>query len=167
MEIKEIKNFLPLEEFKAIQNLILDLEFPWRIRNNMSKVDNNIYFTHSFFNNNSINSNYFSSFITPILNKLNCKAIIEIRTNMILNKIFDKSGWHIDHQMLKEKKDHTTAILYLNTCNGGTELRIKNKVKFIKAEENKIIIFSSKIFHRAITSTDADKRYIINFNYFE
>jgi hypothetical protein len=167
MEIKEIKNFLPLEEFKAIQNLILDLEFPWRIRNTMSKVDNNIYFTHSFFNNNSINSNYFSSFITPILNKLNCKAIIEIRANMVLNKIFDKSGWHIDHQILEEEKDHTTAILYLNTCNGGTELRIKNKINFIEAEENKIIIFSSKTFHRAITSTDADKRYIINFNYFE
>jgi hypothetical protein len=164
--MKEIKNFLPKEEFKEIQNVIFNNEFPWRIRNAMTKLDSNIYFTHSFFNNNSINSNYFSSFINSILKKLNCKAIIEIRANMVLNKIFDKGGWHVDHQTLKEEKDHTTAILYLNTCNGGTELRIKNKVKFIKAEENKIIIFSSKTFHRAITSTDADKRYIINFNYF-
>jgi hypothetical protein len=67
--------------------------------------------------------------------------------------------------MKEEMNEHTTAILYLNTCNGGTELKIKEKIKFIKAEENKIVIFPSKTLHRAVTSTDADKRYIINFNY--
>jgi len=164
--MKEIKNFLAVEDFKKLKDLILDVDFPWRIRKFMTDIDNNIYFTHSFFYNHLINSNFFDEFIVPILKKLNCKSPVEIRANMFLNKLFEKSGWHVDHEILKkEMNEHTTAILYLNTCNGGTEFKIKEKVKFIKAEENKIVIFSSKIFHRAVTSTDVDERYIINFNY--
>ena len=64
-------------------------------------------------------------------------------------------------------KSSKTAILYLNTCNGGTEIKIDNKIEFIKAEENKILIFDSDIEHRGLVSTDADFRYILNFNYFE
>jgi hypothetical protein len=80
---------------------------------------------------------------------------------MFLNKIFNKSGWHSDYNL-----NNTTAILYLNTCNGGTELKIKKEIKFIKAEENKLLIFPSKTIHRASTSSDTDIRYILNLNYF-
>jgi hypothetical protein len=159
--MKEIKNFLSIEEFEKLQNLILDLEFPWRIRNSMTNLDKNIYFTFSFFNEGESTSEFYRPFIKPILKKLNCKAVIQVKANMILNKLFDKSGWHTDYNF-----NNTTAIFYLNNCNGGTEFKIKNKIKFVKAEENKILIFDSNIEHRARTSTDVDKRYIINFNYF-
>jgi hypothetical protein len=159
--MKIIKNFLPLNEFKTIQNLIFDLDFPWRIRNYMSPVDKNIYFTYSFFNNFTSTSDLYPKYIVPILKKLNCLAPIQVRTNLFLNKTFDKSGWHTDYEY-----DSSTAILYLNTCNGGTEFKIKNKIKFVNAEENKIVIFPAKTEHRACNSTDAEKRYIININYF-
>jgi hypothetical protein len=159
--MKEIKNFLPIEQFKKLQNLILNLDFPWRIRESMSSNDNNINFTYSFFNENKINSELYNEYIIPILIKLKCNAPIQIRANLSLNKFFNKSGWHIDYNL-----NNTTAILYMNTCNGGTEFKINEKIKSIIAEENKIVIFSSKIEHRASTSTDVDRRYIINFNYF-
>ena len=41
--MKEIKNFLPIEDFKKLQNLILHLDFPWRIRESMTDLDKNIY----------------------------------------------------------------------------------------------------------------------------
>lgn len=160
-EIKEIKNFLTFEDFKKLQDSILDIDFPWRKRESMTNTDNNIYFSHSFFNDGLINSEFYITFIKPILNKLNCKAVIEVRANMFLNKLFTKSGWHIDYDY-----NNTSSILYLNTCNGGTELKINNKVQFIKAEENKMLIFPSKTYHRVCSSTDSDKRFIINFNYF-
>jgi hypothetical protein len=164
--MKEIKNFLPKEQFKQLQSLIFDNNFPWRIRNEMVLGDKNMFFGHIFYQHLQPRSEYYYSHIIPILEKLNCKAVVEIRTNMVINKLFDKSGWHVDHKIFDKKmSEHTTAILYLNTCNGGTELKIKEKIKFIKAEENKIVIFPSKTLHRAVTSTDADKRYIINFNY--
>jgi len=159
--MKEIKNFLTKEDFTKLYNLVTDLEFPWRIRNKMTPNDTNCYFTYSFYNDFQHTSEYYFNYIVPILKKLNCKAPIQIRSNMVINKLFEKSGWHTDYPY-----DSTTAILYLNTCNGGTEFKINNKVKFINAEENKIVIFRSNTEHRACTSTDNDKRYIINFNYF-
>ena len=108
----------------------------------------------------SVKPRFFETLI-PILSKLNCKAPIQIRSNMFINKLFEKSGWHTDYTY-----DSTTAILYLNTCDGGTELKINNEIKFINAEENKIVIFPSNTEHRACTSTNSNKRYIINFNYF-
>jgi hypothetical protein len=160
--MKEIKNFLPYEQFKELQNLILNIDFPWRIRETMTNEDENIYFTHSFFNKKIINSDLlYINYIIPILNKLNAIAPIEIRANMVLNKIYDKSGWHTDYDF-----NSFTAILYLNNCDGGTELKIEDKIKFIKSEENKILIFNSKIIHRGISSNKNDKKYIINFNYF-
>ena len=88
-------------------------------------------------------------------------APIQVRANMFLNKIFDRSGWHIDYN-----SNNTTAILYLNDCDGGTELKINNKIEFVKAEKNKLLTFPSNTTHRARTSTDVDRRYIMNFNYF-
>jgi len=156
-----IKNFLPKDQFKQIKDIILNDDFPWRIRNSMTDTDKNIYFTYGFFNNYKINSELYIPHIIPILEKLNVIAPIQVRANLILNKIFKKSGWHIDY-----KYDSTTAILYLTTCNGGTEFKINNEIKFIQAEENKIVIFPAKTQHRGCTSTDAERRYIINFNYF-
>jgi len=155
------ENFLEINQFKKLQNLILDLDFPWRVRNSMTDQDNNIYFTYCFFNQNKVTSELYNEFIIPILEKLKCNAPIQIRANMVINKYFDKSGWHTDYNF-----KNNTAILYLNNCDGGTEFKINNKIKFIKAEENKIIIFPSNIEHRGCTSSDVDKRYIINFNYF-
>jgi hypothetical protein len=157
----EHKNFLPKKNFTQLYELITNDDFPWRIRNRMTYDDNNYYFTYSFYNNFCNNSEYYFNYIIPILKELNCKAPIEIRANMVINKLFEKSGWHTDNNY-----ESTTAILYLNTCNGGTEFKINNKIKFINAEANKIIIFPSSTEHRGCTSTDIDRRHIINFNYF-
>jgi hypothetical protein len=159
--LTEYKNFLPKENFIQLHQLISNNDFPWRIRNEMTPDDSNFYFTYNFYNNFYHSSEYYFNYIIPILARLNCKAPIEIRSNMVINKLFEKSGWHTDY-----KYKSTTAILYLNTCNGGTEFKINNEIKFINAEENKIVIFPSSIEHRACTSTDSNKRYIINFNYF-
>tara|TARA_R110000787_G_C13429912_1_gene445500 strand:- start:1807 stop:2286 length:480 start_codon:yes stop_codon:yes gene_type:complete len=159
--MKVIKNFLPENQFKEIKDTILNNDFPWRIRNSMTDTDKNIYFTHSFFNDHVITSELYQPQIFPILKKLNSLAPIQIRANLILNKLFNKSGWHIDYNY-----DSTTAILYLNTCDGGTEFKIHDKIKFVYSEENKIVIFPAKTQHRGVTSTDSERRYVVNFNYF-
>jgi hypothetical protein len=159
--VKVINNFLPKNQFEEIKSTILDRDFPWRIRNNMTDTDKNIYFTYGFFNEYVPTSDLYESHIVPILKKLNFLAPVQVRANLILNKLFDKSGWHVDYHY-----NSTTAILYLNTCNGGTEFKINNEIKFVNAEENKIVIFPAKTEHRGCTSTDSERRYIINFNYF-
>ena len=103
----------------------------------------------------------YESYIIPILKKLHAEAPIQIRANMSISELFKTSGWHRDYDFKCK-----TAILYLNDCDGGTELKINNKIIFIKADANKMLIFDTPILHRAITSKEEPIRYIINFNYF-
>jgi succinylglutamate desuccinylase len=58
-----------------------------------------------------------------------------------------------------------TSLLYLNTCNGGTVVADQGKEKYIKSEENKIIIFPCKTLHRGVGQTDVIRRAVININY--
>ena len=164
MKVEIHKNFLEKQFFLSLKSLITDLDFPWRFRPRMTDSDSNeaFYFTFSFFNELKINSTYYNDFIIPILNQLNCVAPIQIRANLTIKKSGAKSGWHIDYPT-KSK----TAILYLNNCDGGTELQLKSKNKFIKSEENKIVIFDASIKHRGIVQTDTQTRYFLNLNYFD
>jgi hypothetical protein len=163
--VKVIKNFLENSFFQDLKKLVTKSEFAWYQRKTMvGGTSNNLgYFTHSFYNDNRINCDTYFKYIIPILDKLNSKAVIEVRSNLTPSVFFkDKhSDFHIDNNF-----NCKTAILYLNNCDGGTEFKINNEIKFIKSEENKIVIFDSNIEHRGVTSNNADFRYIINFNYF-
>ena len=52
----EVNNFLPQDEFDKLKTLITKEEFPWYHIQSMvvDKKDNLGYFTHSFYNNNSV-----------------------------------------------------------------------------------------------------------------
>jgi hypothetical protein len=163
--MKVIENFLEDSFFQDLKKLVIESEFSWFKRKNMLKnKDNDLgYFTHSFFNKNTINCKHYNQYILPILNQLEVKAPIEVRANLSPSCFYKKDAcaFHVDNDY-----ESKTAILYLNNCNGGTELKINNKIEFVKAEENKIVIFDTNTQHRGTKSTDQDFRYIINFNYF-
>ena len=162
--MKVIENFLEKNDYLKLKELIFDTDFPWRIRNGMVNNDNVYYFTYNFFNNFVCQSTHFEKYITPIMRKLNAKAIIQIRANLILNKLFEKSDLHIDNN---DDVNCKTAILNFTTCDGGTELLVNNELKFVKSVENKIIIFNSDIKHRTIPSKTTSARIILNMNYFD
>jgi len=167
--IKEIENFLPIENYNLIKQNLFSNDFPWHYRESMTYKDETTYenfdwerpyFFHFLFNEKHARSTYFS-IIEKCINLLNVKALISIRCNLTLNyeKQY-KCSWHEDQEY-----DCKTAILYLNTCNGYTEF--KNKSKKIKSEENKIVIFDTKNTHRLVNQTDSKRRIVINFNYFD
>ena len=164
--MKVVKNFLEQSFFEKLKSIICHEDFAWRYRKQMTSFisdKNKEFFVHSFFNDNKINSEYYYSYIIPILKKLNCKAVIEVRANLNLQKDKNtKSCFHTDYDL-----PATTAILYINTNNGGTDIKIKNKIKFIKSEENKIVMFPTKTLHRACVQSDTKQRFAINLNYYE
>ena len=160
------ENFLPEEHFKELENVIMDLDFPWRRRVRMvegMEEGSSIYFTHCFYNFMNSMSTVYEPFIIPILNKLNATAPIQVRANMFIGKLFEKSAWHFDYPNIENYK---TAIFYLNDCDGGTELETGAEPTFIKGEANKMFIMNNSIRHRAVTSKEIPIRFIINFNYF-
>jgi len=95
--MKVIENFLEKNEYLRLKELIFNIDFPWRIRNNMTEIDKAYYFTYNFFYNYVSQSEHFENYIIPIMRKLNAKAIVQVRANLILNKLFEKSGFHIDN----------------------------------------------------------------------
>ena len=155
------KNFLSTDFLEKLKSEILHEDFPWRRRDSMTPShEDGMYFTYCFYNKMMASSQLYEPCIIPILKKLHAQAPIQIRANMFISSLFKVSGWHTDYPF-----NCKTAILYLNDCDGGTELRIDNKITFIKADANKMLIFDTLIPHRAITSKEPI-RYVINFNYF-
>ena len=161
MKYKTYKNFLPQDFFKKLKDLIMNQDFPWRRRDHMNiDASNPMYFTFCFYNTMNSTSGFYEPYIIPILKKLHARAPIQVRANLTISKIFKVSAWHCDYNFKCK-----TAILYLNDCSGGTELKIDNKITFIKATANKMLIFDTSSLHRSVTSKEPI-RYIINFNYF-
>ena len=81
-----------------------------------------------------------------------------IKANMRTRTLFHgRSDYHIDYP------DMTTAIFYLNTCNGYTNFRKSGKK--IKTVANRMVIFDSNLEHAGFSQTDEKVRVVINFNY--
>jgi len=162
MKYQIYENFLAINSFKEIKNIVLGIDFPWRRRDHMVEgTKNAMYFNYCFYNEMVTTSELYEPHIVPILKKLKAKAPIQVRANLTISALFKKSKWHCDYDFMCK-----TAILYLNDCDGGTDIMINNKTIFIKAVANKMLVFDTDVMHRAVTSKKEPIRYIINFNYF-
>ena len=100
--------------------------------------------------------------VTDILNlaKLKIAALIRVKANLNprTHKII-KHGFHVDLPY-----PCTTAIYYVNTCNGFTEFEDGTVVESVA---NRFVTFPSSLKHTGTTCTDQKARIVINFNYFE
>ena len=163
MMIDIYDNFLDTEEFLLFKKNIFDNKFfPWFYFD--SKVmpgDGIVQFTHTFYDNYRINSDYYK-FLKPIIEKLKPSAIIRIKSNMtfkhnyIHNFIFHKD---IDNNLENQK----TGIFYINTNNGKTIFESGEQVDSV---ENRMIIFPGSLMHTGTTHTDTNIRCLINFNWY-
>jgi len=159
--MKLIDDFLIEKEFKSIQDLLTSPNFSWYYQKDSVPGDNLSHMSHLFCEFDKINSDFFK-YISPILNKLNVKSILRIKANLTLNRNkVTKSPYHTDH--LDTDLKHTTAIMYINTCNGYTEF--KKPKKKVLSVENRLFKFKSNNPHRAVSQTDTDARIVLNINY--
>ena len=159
MNIKIIDNFLDEEYFNSLKNTYTDPNFPWYFqKGKVNKDDGNFQFTHLFFTNNKINSDYFAS-IEPLLLKLNAKSLVHIKLNATFKEsVIKKFILHTDVNF-----SCNTAVFYLNKNNGKTVFKNGKEVESI---ENRIVIFPSNLEHTGTTHTDTPYRMVLNLNYF-
>lgn len=162
MNYKIIDNFLNINLFKEIKNLLMGSDLPWyyqpTINDYHSSDDMTCYFTHNLFSISSGYSRYFDKFV-PIINKLECKALIRIKCNLYPKT--DKIEIHKAHKDYPYK--HKGAIFYINTNNGLTILKDKTEIKSI---ENRLLLFKPHELHSSTSTTNVKARININFNYF-
>ncbi len=161
--IQIIDNFLDPKEFEAIKNLMESGEFPWYF--NRSKVysgDGKFQHVHTFFKYKEGRNSEYLEMWNNFMNKIEATKCYRIKANMTLklsSQIADDSEWHIDDQGDALK----TAVFYINTNNGYTELESGVRVGSVA---NRACIFDSTLKHRGVGHTSPDHhRIVVNFNY--
>jgi len=78
------------------------------------------------------------------------------------------STFHTDFNLHPFGKKMRTAILYLNTNNGGTQLKKDNgEIQFVQSKMNRIVIFPWETYHAGVWCTDKKLRFVLNINYIE
>jgi hypothetical protein len=166
MDLEIIDNFLSNHEFQSIEKTLMGEWFPWYYnpfilqKEKESGKSQFTQFTHTFFSvnppYNGNNSRHFDLLI-PCLKKLRCYGLHRIKANLTQGTIFHKrTGYHTDSE------DMITAVLYINTCNGYTRFK---KGKNVKSVANRMVIFDSNLQHCGVTSTNSQRRVVINFNF--
>ena len=153
-------NFLNQEEFNRINQIMLDEFFPWYFqREQVLHEDDGFWFSHKLYDFNRIHSEFYNQIIPIFEKKLDYLTLIRVTCNLLTKR--EKPivcSFHTDYNDSRS----TTAIFYLNTNNGYTEMKNGTKIKSVK---NRFIEFSSPEEHRAIGQTDEPRRIVINFNY--
>ena len=154
-----IDNFLPKEEFKSIESLLLGEQFYWFYKEGMTYKDDGLFFmVHMFYEpevgSNSEHLNMWNTF----MNKVEAKKCERIKANLMFKTpTIEPAQYHIDYPDMK------TATFYINTNNGYTEF--KNGVK-VQSVANRVCIFDSNLEHRGTTHSEGGhQRVVVNFNY--
>ena len=171
---KIFDNFLEQDVFQNIQDIFFgNPGVPWYYEEKLHAQDTEInsYFYHILYGNVTDwrcnprpNSEYFDLFL-PLLHKMNCKSIINVRANLYVKKnSLYKSLYHCD--AFTDDLSHNTAIFYLNTCDGGTTLLIDEQEMVVRSVANRLCTFPASVKHKIGFQTDTDQRIIININYF-
>ena len=157
--IKIIDNFLPEEEFKSIQYLMMGNGFNWFYsKGRVTNDDGSFNMVHMFYQpdvgKNSEHINIWNTF----MDKVEAKKCTRIKANLTFRTSESElSSYHSDY------KDIKTAIFYINTNNGYTEF--ENGVR-VNSVANRVCIFNSNLNHRWVTHTEGDQqRIVVNFNY--
>ena len=163
--MKLIENFLPEDDFLNIKQALSSNEFNWNFNDTIASANSNpdnFQFVHNFF---TITNPYLekpqsnkSHILKPLLLKLQPLHLLRVKAN--LRPRTDKhilSNFHIDLNLKQ-----TTAIFYLNTCNGYTLFEDNTKVLSV---ENRILIFDGSLKHCGASCTDKKRRILININY--
>jgi len=157
-----IDNFLDEKVFSDLKAIMFGDDIEWHWLNNMTGKDS-YFLYHNFYSYSEPKSSYYHNFFPYILTKLNYLSVVNIRANLMLKKeVVYKSEYHTDQQAESCK----TAILYMNNCNGYTNIKTDKLINKIDCKENRIVIFDSQLEHQAISQTDTERRIVINFNFF-
>ena len=167
MEI--INNFLDERDFTPIENTFTNSpglsDIAWfystKVGTN-TDVDNlnHSYFIHTLYDHHASRSDLLNV-IQPLLKKLKVKSLLRAKVNLFprTEQVY-KFDIHKDYGF-----EANAAILYLNTCNGGTFLEDKEN-PFTQSVRNRLLKFKTNETHQSTSCTNRKFRMLINVNYF-
>jgi len=162
-----IDNYFDKPLVEQLSGSILHPEFPWYYQETVAFGSNskqaeevhldNFYHTHMVYDKFKPNSGIFEQFM-PFLQKLNVNSLIRIKINKYpkTNKLYIHAR-HNDYEF-----EHRGCILYLNSCDGYTQIENKK----VASVENRVALFDPSVQHNTTTCTNARFRLTVNFNFY-
>ena len=101
--------------------------------------------------------------VKKLLVALKCKKLFQARVSCTTGQAENYvSEFHTD--FAHDPRVTKTAILYLNTNNGGTKFETED---FVQSAANRLVTFPEKLKHAAVWCTDKKLRFVLNINYKE
>ena len=163
MGVNVIDNFLPVDEFKILQEKIVSSTFPVYHQDYITEQFEfpsvkNVSFTHTIYRDNLSGSDYYDVVNRILFSKLEMRSLIRSKVNCYprTDEIIEHK-WHIDAPY-----EHKGILLYLNTCDGETRF----DGEAIQSKENRIVFFDPSKLHASTSCTDQKCRWNIIANYF-
>ena len=160
--MKITDNFLDVETFNKIKQELTKKAgwFEWYF-NHVTLPDDSLdefQFCHMLYDG-SPRIRY--DVIKPLVDKIDPFTLVRVKANLITrtHKIKEYT-LHKDF----EYGNLTTAIFYINTCNGYTLFENGEKVNSV---ENRLVEFDSNVKHTGTSCTDEMIRCAVNLNYFQ
>lgn len=162
--MKVIDDLLSEKEFKSIQKIIEDKNFPWYFVDGKSYAGDGSYqMSHTFVELGKVISKMYK-INYPVLSKLNVHKILRIKANITFKKLTnEQSPMHVDYEF-PEKTKYKTAVFYCNTNNGST---LFQNGKRVYSKENRLVVFDGHQKHCGVDCTDKVRRIVINYVYTE
>lgn len=161
-------DFLPINTFKSIQESILGSYFPWYFQNMIDYEDELDDFSKYQFivptvRYSQVLTNAGLSELNVVLQPFGQEAeILRAKYNLQpWTKRIQKNSFHVDLDKNSITPETYTCIFYINTCNGYTEF--ENGIK-VDSVENRMLIFNPTLMHRGTTTSNSQKRVVLNIN---
>ena len=169
MDIEIIDDFLPQDELDEVKNLVMSDRFPYYIQNAVAceteqKNSWNWYATHTLYVNDFPRSEFCHEICDRFIPRFsNYKSLVRAKVNFYpWTEVLKEHSPHVDRNF-----DHTAAIFSLNTCDGFTRIYDSSRGSFkrVNSVENRIVFFTGSSSHNSSTTTNAQNRYNLSFNY--
>ena len=163
MGVTVIDNFLPVDDFKYLQEKIVSSTFPVYHQDYITEQFEfpsvkNVSFTHTIYRDNLSVSTYYDVVNRILFSKLEMRSLIRSKVNCYprTDEIIEHD-WHIDFPY-----EHKGILFYLNTCDGETRFDGES----VQSIDNRIVFFDPSKSHASTSCTDQKCRWNIIANYF-
>jgi|9_EtaG_2_1085328.scaffolds.fasta_scaffold01700_9 hypothetical protein len=180
-------NIIKKETVENINNIVSSEIFPWTLfnesysetkhlgtgfeekLNKKYKSTDTFQLVHVLYKVNtrqkSVYFNEFYNLFQEIVNKMIKKDVELLR--MKVNLLFKKQNKTINNFHIDDNKDlnFKTAIYYINNSDGDTVIYNNNKLKKIKPEAGKVLLFDGDLYHASSNPIKNNLRKVVNINF--
>mgnify|MGYP003138720949 CR=1 FL=1 len=181
------KNIIKKETIEEINNIVSSEIFNWNLYdegytktkhlgtgfekklNKKYKSTDTFQLVHVLYKSNtrqkSMHYPYFYELFKQIVNKM-IKRDVEL-LRMKENLLFKKENKTINNFHIDDNKDlnFKTAIYYIDDTDGDTVIYDNKKLKRIKPEAGKVLLFDGDLYHASSNPTKNNLRKVVNINF--